>query len=152
MTTLAEAFLYDYEETVDQVAPLTTVNDIAVTVITVDMDADSDAADDADAISDLLASPELAELLNATRELLGRNPAKAFGAARAEDSAEYRVILRATAMSKRLEEQIFAMHRHCCDLYASRFAELEQTVLHPVHYARVVRAVGNQIVFYFWVF
>eukprot|EP00850_Spirogloea_muscicola_P013873 SM000096S24902 [mRNA] locus=s96:479955:482667:+ [translate_table: standard] len=68
------------------------------------------------------------------------------GGAAAEDGGqeEYALIVECTALAGEMEAEAGIIHAFVRDKYRPKFPELESLVLHPVDYARVVRAIGNE--------
>ena len=56
---------------------------------------------------------------------------------------EYQLIVRSSEYSARIDQEMTLLHKVARDLYASRVKELEQIVVTPLEYARVVRRIGN---------
>ena len=49
------------------------------------------------------------------------------------------------SLTVEIDDEIAAVHGFVRDRYRSKFPELESLVLHPIDYARVVRAIGNEM-------
>ena len=62
-----------------------------------------------------------------------------------EDDPEYQLIVECNALTVQIDGEIAVVHNFLRDRYRSRFPELESLVLHPVDYARVVQAIGNEM-------
>eukprot|EP00479_Gromia_sphaerica_P005804 TRINITY_DN1689_c0_g1_i1.p1 TRINITY_DN1689_c0_g1~~TRINITY_DN1689_c0_g1_i1.p1 ORF type:complete len:210 (+),score=28.86 TRINITY_DN1689_c0_g1_i1:31-660(+) len=56
---------------------------------------------------------------------------------------EHQNIVDSNAMIVEIDIDIVAIHKWIRDIYATRFPELEQTVMHPIEYATVVKRIGN---------
>lgn len=62
-----------------------------------------------------------------------------------EEDPEYKLIVETNQMSAEMDDEIMLVHKFIRDLYAKKFPELESLILNPVDYARVVRAIGNEM-------
>ncbi|MES1920243.1 hypothetical protein MHBO_001934 [Bonamia ostreae] len=141
MTTIADAFLDDFEE--EELQKTMLEPEIEVKVETINMDESEDEIQN-EKITELLENKNLAILLEKTDSLLYKNPSSSFNSIN-EDDEEYQIILESNRMIRKIEEEILVTHRYTCNIYSSRFQELEQTVLHPVQYAKVVLSIKNDL-------
>jgi len=55
------------------------------------------------------------------------------------------LIVECNAQTVEVDDEIVAVHAFIRDRYKAKFPELESLVLHPIDYARVVRAIGNEM-------
>lgn len=148
MTTIADAFLEDFEDEVLEDEMGVADDEVDVIVETINMDDSDDENVDTneqvDKISNLLGSSRFVEHMKTTEEYYKTDPSKSFVSGRAEDSPEYRFILKSNELIVEIDDDIVAVHKYIRDIYAARFPELEQTLVHPVEYAKVVRKIGNR--------
>ena len=49
------------------------------------------------------------------------------------------------ALTVEVDNEVAVVHQYIKDRYKSKFPELESLVLHPIDYARVVKAIGNEM-------
>ena len=61
------------------------------------------------------------------------------------DEGAYQLIVDCNALSVEIENEIQVVHNFIRDRYRSKFPELESLVMHPIDYARVVKAIGNEM-------
>ena len=59
---------------------------------------------------------------------------------------EYGIIVKCNELIYDITEEISQIHKFIQHHYAPKFPELEQFVMNPVDYARVVKAIGNETV------
>ena len=57
----------------------------------------------------------------------------------------FQLIVECNALTVDIDNDIAMVHNFIRDRYRSKFPELESLVLHPVDYARVVKAIGNEM-------
>eukprot|EP01027_Heterolobosea_sp_BB2_P005205 GEZU01007975.1.p1 GENE.GEZU01007975.1~~GEZU01007975.1.p1 ORF type:complete len:555 (+),score=196.05 GEZU01007975.1:52-1665(+) len=74
------------------------------------------------------------------REKRTQPPVGAF-----EDDPEYPVIVDSNKLAFEIDTETNVIHKFIRDHYAKKFPELEQYVLNPLDYARVVRRIGNEV-------
>lgn len=149
MTTIADAFLEDFEDEVFEEELMGAADDdFDVIVETINMDDSDDEGVDTneqvDRISNLLGSDRFREHMKKTEQFYKADPGKSFVSGRLEDSPEYKFILKSNEFIVEIDDDIVAVHKYIRDIYAARFPELEQTLIHPVEYAKVVRRIGNR--------
>lgn len=61
------------------------------------------------------------------------------------DEGAYQLIVDCNALAVDIENEIQKVHNFIRDKYRLKFPELESLVMHPIDYARVVKAIGNQM-------
>eukprot|EP00899_Mesostigma_viride_P007101 jgi/Mesvir1/16392/Mv18132-RA.1 len=76
----------------------------------------------------------------------GKAPAEPveMGRAASENNPEYRLILDCNSLLVDIDNEIAVIHAFIRDKYRLKFPELESLVMHPIDYARVVKAIGNE--------
>uniref|UniRef100_M4C0I9 Nop domain-containing protein n=1 Tax=Hyaloperonospora arabidopsidis (strain Emoy2) TaxID=559515 RepID=M4C0I9_HYAAE len=62
-----------------------------------------------------------------------------------EGSTEYDLVVTSNDLMVRIDDDIVAVHRFIAEIYAAKFPELDSLVPNALDYARVVKAVGNEI-------
>eukprot|EP01083_Nonionella_stella_P180139 641568_1 len=154
MSTIADVFLNDFEsdeEEADSLAPsaVSKDDDEVEQVDVVDVGADSDSDEERDVVnqvegvSNLLNEDRLKQHMEKIRNFANEDASAAF-VGRAEDNPEYEVIIESNKIIQQLDSEIHTVFKFVRDIYATRFSELEKTVVHPVEYAKVVKLIGNQ--------
>eukprot|EP00850_Spirogloea_muscicola_P014370 SM000102S09228 [mRNA] locus=s102:369744:372146:- [translate_table: standard] len=101
--------------------------------------------DDLDAHAKLQSSARFLSTLRRVEASLAGD-GRGGGGQEAEDGGgeEYALIVECTALAGEMEAEAGIIHAFVRDKYRPKFPELESLVLHPVDYARVVRAIGNE--------
>ena len=61
------------------------------------------------------------------------------------DEGAYQLIVDCNSLSVDIENEIQIVHNFIRDKYRPKFPELESLVMHPIDYARVVKAIGNEM-------
>ena len=61
------------------------------------------------------------------------------------DEGAYQLIVDCNALSVEIDNEIQTVHNFIRDKYRNKFPELESLVMHPIDYARVVSAIGNEM-------
>jgi len=62
-----------------------------------------------------------------------------------DDNPEYKLITECNLLLAEIDNEIATVHSFVCDKYRLKFPELRSLVQHPIDYARVVRAIGNEM-------
>eukprot|EP00240_Pyramimonas_obovata_P005008 CAMPEP_0118925824 /NCGR_PEP_ID=MMETSP1169-20130426/3648_1 /TAXON_ID=36882 /ORGANISM="Pyramimonas obovata, Strain CCMP722" /LENGTH=390 /DNA_ID=CAMNT_0006867233 /DNA_START=231 /DNA_END=1400 /DNA_ORIENTATION=+ len=62
-----------------------------------------------------------------------------------DDNPEYKLIVECNQLAVDIDNEIAVVHNFIRDKYRLKFPELESLVMHPVDYARVVKAIGNEM-------
>ncbi|KAF4047250.1 Prp31 C terminal domain [Phytophthora infestans] len=62
-----------------------------------------------------------------------------------EGSAEYELVVTSNDLMVQIDDEIEAVHRFIADVYAAKFPELDSLVPNALDYARVVKAIGNEM-------
>lgn len=63
----------------------------------------------------------------------------------AVDQGAEALVVRCNTLTVEVDNEIAVVHRYIKDKYKKKFPELESLVLHPIDYARVVKAIGNEM-------
>jgi len=61
------------------------------------------------------------------------------------DENAYTLVVECNALTVEVDNDIAIAHQFIRDKYRAKFPELESLVLHPIDYARVVKAIGNEM-------
>eukprot|EP00958_Prasinococcus_capsulatus_P029634 scaffold7576_cov417-Prasinococcus_capsulatus_cf.AAC.11 len=61
------------------------------------------------------------------------------------DEEHYKLIIDCNTLTVDIDNEIVVVHNFIRDKYRAKFPELESLVLNPLDYARVVRAIGNEM-------
>ncbi|RLN71159.1 hypothetical protein BBJ28_00000212 [Nothophytophthora sp. Chile5] len=62
-----------------------------------------------------------------------------------EGSAEYDLVVTSNDLMVQIDDEIEAVHRFIAEVYAPKFPELDSLVPNALDYARVVKAIGNEM-------
>uniref|UniRef100_A0AAV1T6L0 Nop domain-containing protein n=1 Tax=Peronospora matthiolae TaxID=2874970 RepID=A0AAV1T6L0_9STRA len=62
-----------------------------------------------------------------------------------EGSTEYDLVVTSNDLMVQIDDDIVAVHRFIAEIYAAKFPELDSLVPNALDYARVVKAVGNEM-------
>ena len=164
MATLADSFLADLDDLSDDEAP----DDVAAADASVPQSAQDGergsggagssrpSGDTLNAVSQLTGSERYARVVAQVREALAADAKAAASsgdgtAASSQphlgvvDENAYRLIVECNALSADIDDEIQTVHNFVRDQYRVKFPELESLVTHPIDYARVVRAIGNEM-------
>eukprot|EP00959_Pyramimonas_sp_CCMP1952_P404623 8480081-Pyramimonas_sp.AAC.1 len=145
MATLAESFLADLEDLSDgeeeEEEPQLDDNQMD------DLD-DIEALnyDRLEAVANLIKTPRYNRVVAAATVGLTKDvlPEVArLGAV--EDNPEYKLIVECNQLAVDIDNEIAVVHNFIRDKYRLKFPELESLVMHPIDYARVVKAIGNEM-------
>ncbi|CAH0477399.1 unnamed protein product [Peronospora belbahrii] len=60
-------------------------------------------------------------------------------------SAEYDLVVTSNDLMVQIDDEIEALHRFIAEIYAAKFPELDSLVPNALDYARVVKAIGNEM-------
>lgn len=146
MATLAESFLADLEDLEDdEEVPVEARPDAGEAM---DMEADDLEAlnyDDLDTISKLVHTERYQHVLQKVDEGLLVTDVGSRRTGVLEDDPDYKLIVDCNSLSVDIDNEIVVVHNFLRDKYRSKFPELESLVLHPIDYARVVKAIGNEM-------
>ena len=164
MATLADSFLADLDDLSDDDAP----DEVATADVSVPQSAQEGergsggagspcpSGDTLNAVSKLTNSERYSRVVAQVREALVAD-AKAAASSGDDTAASshphlgvvdenaYRLIVDCNALSADIDGEIQTVHNFVRDQYRVKFPELESLVTHPIDYARVVRAIGNEM-------
>ncbi|RQM18244.1 hypothetical protein DD237_000094 [Peronospora effusa] len=62
-----------------------------------------------------------------------------------EGSAEYDLVVTSNDLMVQIDDEIEAVHRFIAEIYAAKFPELDSLVPNALDYARVIKAIGNEM-------
>ncbi|POM75806.1 U4/U6 small nuclear ribonucleoprotein Prp31 [Phytophthora palmivora] len=62
-----------------------------------------------------------------------------------EGSVEYDLVVTSNDLMVQIDDEIEAVHRFIAEIYAAKFPELDSLVPNALDYARVVKAIGNEM-------
>lgn len=93
-------------------------------------------------IARLLHSPDMQSTLREIEQYTGKEQRRILGIIEADP--EYMLIVRANDISMEIDDEIKRVVEFIKQRYAVRFPDLQKIVLHPLQYARTVRAIGNE--------
>lgn len=100
------------------------------------------------AVAHLKRSQKYQEHIRTIQECADQTAAAASsgGAHRLEEgSAEYELVVTSNDLMVQIDDEIAAIHRFIAELYAHKFPELDSLVPNALDYARVVKAIGNEM-------
>ncbi|EEH58007.1 uncharacterized protein MICPUCDRAFT_39248 [Micromonas pusilla CCMP1545] len=151
MATLADSFLADLEDLSDDDVAEEEVKDEREEggVSNAQAAGDLTKADfSLDAVSKLVNSERYQRVMRQVDEALAAD--KAAGASGAStlgvvDDGAYQLIVDSNSLSVDIENEIQVVHNFIRDKYRRKFPELESLVMNPMDYARVVKAIGNEM-------
>lgn len=109
--------------------------------------------DSLDAVAKLVGSERYQRVVNQVDEALAADRAAAGvdGATSSSanlgvvDEGAYQLIVDCNSLSVDIDNEIQIVHNFIRDKYRLKFPELESLVMHPIDYARVVKAIGNEM-------
>lgn len=102
---------------------------------------DTNSDETGNALGRLLHGRNMQEVLRQIDEYAGGKQRRILGIIEADP--EYILIIKANDISMEIDDEIKRVVEFIKQRYAMRFPELEKIVLHPLQYARTVRAIGN---------
>mmetsp|Transcript_12823 Transcript_12823/g.42320 ORF Transcript_12823/g.42320 Transcript_12823/m.42320 type:complete len:506 (+) Transcript_12823:20-1537(+) len=153
MTTLAESFLADLDDLSDdgddydedaaraEGGEAMAIGDGEDEVD----DLEALANDSLEAVARLRDSPKLQGVLKNVEVELAKGEVTQVRTGPIEEDATYQLIVDCNSLSVDIENELVVIHNYIRDKYRPKFPELESLVLHPVDYARVVKAIGNEM-------
>ena len=62
-----------------------------------------------------------------------------------EEDPTYRLLVDCNQLAVDIDNELLVVHNYIRDRYRLRFPELDSLVQHPIDYARVAKAIGNEI-------
>mmetsp|Transcript_13965 Transcript_13965/g.16868 ORF Transcript_13965/g.16868 Transcript_13965/m.16868 type:complete len:486 (-) Transcript_13965:233-1690(-) len=148
MATLAESFLADLEDLSDgeEAEPQPEAVEEESTFADLDDDVEELNFDDLAAVAKLRGSERYKSIMKRVAKSLEEtvsNPSTSkIGAV--EEEPEYSLIVECNELSVDIDNEIAIIHNFIQDKYRHKFPELESLVMHPIDYARVVKAIGNE--------
>lgn len=153
MATLAESFLADLDDLSDGEAPAEGVDE---GVEGGSDDGDLELKDNIEAldydtlsaVASLHTSERYTRIMEVVRSALERQKAGEVVAAMAAnpgaDDPEQKLLVECNQLAVEIDNEIVVIHNFIRDKYRLKFPELESLVHHPIDYARVVKAIGNE--------
>jgi U4/U6 small nuclear ribonucleoprotein PRP31 len=162
MATLADSFLADLDDlSDDEETPVTTEATATATETATEMDGGVNAeggkksllrSDVLDEVSTLPGTERYQRVTSAVRAAMERHEAmEADGKTPSErrvgavDEGAEALVVECNSLTVEVDNEIAIVHQYIKDKYKSKFPELESLVLHPIDYARVVKAIGNEL-------
>ena len=166
MATLADSFLADLDDLSDDEAPEDVAGvqgDDAANAVRTEAGGAERATDfeNLDAVAKLVNSERYQRVVRQVQDALAADNAAAAASASADadagadapgasklgvvDEGAYQLIVDCNALSVDIDNEIQTVHNFIRDKYRKKFPELESLVMHPIDYARVVRAIGNEM-------
>ncbi|XP_063902151.1 U4/U6 small nuclear ribonucleoprotein Prp31-like [Zophobas morio] len=95
-------------------------------------------------IAKLLESKNLNDILNSISHAIPTQRIPSVTGVIEEDP-EYQLIVKASAITVEIANEVNTLHKYIRDLYTERFSELEKIVLEPMAYIRSVYNIGNDL-------
>jgi U4/U6 small nuclear ribonucleoprotein PRP31 len=157
MTTLADSFLADLDDLSDDDArdddddararANANANDATARAGTTA----AARAEDLDDVATLTTTERYLRVTRAVDEAMERDgmdgattTASGKRAGAIDEGAEA-LVVECNALTVEVDNEVAVVHQYIKDRYKSKFPELESLVLHPIDYARVVKAIGNEM-------
>ncbi|TDH65014.1 hypothetical protein CCR75_001699 [Bremia lactucae] len=102
------------------------------------------------AVATLKRSPKYLAHVKRIQDFVDADDATASGCAHRlrsleENSAEYELVVTSNDLMVQIDDEIEAVHRFIADIYVAKFPELDSLVPNALDYARVVKAIGNEM-------
>jgi U4/U6 small nuclear ribonucleoprotein PRP31 len=156
-TTLADSFLADLDDLSDEDNDERGMIDASGAQTTTRVDDDDDdaktrllRADKVDELATLMHTERYKRITRDVDEALAKMASKAAKGAEDErvgvvDESAYKLVVECNALTVEVDNDIAVVHQFIRDKYRAKFPELESLVLHPIDYARVVKAIGNEM-------
>ncbi|KAK9805552.1 hypothetical protein WJX72_004756 [[Myrmecia] bisecta] len=149
MATLAESFLADLDDLSDASEPEQAPagqEDADAEMLGNDIEMLN--YDDLDAVAHLAKSERYQTIIAQVRQALeagepDENNRSWTGPS--EEDPTYRLLVDCNQLAVDIDNEIVVVHNFMRDKYRLKFPELEQLVQHPIDYARVVKAIGNEM-------
>ncbi|KAL0030988.1 hypothetical protein WJX79_007092 [Trebouxia sp. C0005] len=148
MTTLAESFLADLDDlddASDREQDEQQQDDDDADEMVVD-DIDNLNYDSLEAVAHLRASDRYREIMQRVKDALeGKEENNRVWTGPSEEDPTYRLLVDCNQLAVDIDNEIGIIHNFMRDKYRLKFPELESLVHHPIDYARVVQAIGNEM-------
>ncbi|KAI8807371.1 Nop domain-containing protein [Cladochytrium replicatum] len=100
------------------------------------------ATTDVKAVAKLVGAKSLKDTLQKIDQYIKDPPEHLVGS---DEHPEYRLIVQSNKLSAEIDNELLIVHKFIRDKYAPKFPELEQLVLNPLDYARVVQIIDNRM-------
>ncbi|GMF15869.1 unnamed protein product [Phytophthora fragariaefolia] len=101
------------------------------------------------AVASLKRSPKYLAHVHKIQQFVDVDDAAAASSTRPqpleEGSAEYDLVVTSNDLMVQIDDEIEAVHRFIAEIYAAKFPELDSLVPNALDYARVVKAIGNEM-------
>ncbi|ETO16469.1 hypothetical protein RFI_20872 [Reticulomyxa filosa] len=94
-------------------------------------------------VSDLLNDPRLNNHLRVIEKLLGQEEQGDVDFYQNQES-DYDLIVTSNQLALEVDNHILRVHKFLKDIYATKFPELEEMVIHPIEYAKCVKMISNK--------
>jgi len=105
--------------------------------------------DSLDAVAKLVGSARYQHVVQQVDEALAADRAAGGASGPADlgvvDEGAYQLIVDCNSLSVDIDNEIQIVHNFIRDKYRLKFPELESLVMHPIDYARVIKAIGNEM-------
>jgi U4/U6 small nuclear ribonucleoprotein PRP31 len=95
-------------------------------------------------VDEALAADSAAAAADAADVAAGAAAASSSGLGVVDEGA-YQLIVDCNALTVDIDNEIQIVHNFIRDKYRHKFPELESLVMHPIDYARVIKAIGNEM-------
>ena len=153
MATLAESFLADLDDLSDDDDAFERAdgNERAGTIEEGGVREGLLESDDLDVVAPLTTTERYLEVTRAVSDALDDRRAMEVETTEsgrrvgAVDQGAEALVVRCNTLTVEVDNEIAVVHRYIKDKYKKKFPELESLVLHPIDYARVVKAIGNEM-------
>jgi U4/U6 small nuclear ribonucleoprotein PRP31 len=97
------------------------------------------------AVATLKRSPKYLAHVKKIQEFVDVDDASTKPQLMEEGSPEYELVVTSNDLMVQIDDEIEAVHRFIADLYAAKFPELDSLVPNALDYARVVKAINNEM-------
>eukprot|EP00897_Mesotaenium_endlicherianum_P003999 jgi/Mesen1/3627/ME000020S03163 len=101
--------------------------------------------DDLDAVAKLQKSQRYKDIIKRVDEAMKTSGEELAGGLASMADPEAVLIVECNALAVDIDNEVAIVHNFIRDKYRPKFPELESLVLHPIDYARVVSAIGNEM-------
>eukprot|EP00884_Botryococcus_braunii_P005496 jgi/Botrbrau1/14948/Bobra.0018s0052.1 len=148
MATLAESFMADLDELSDVTEDEDNLQQPDVDEEMLGNDIETLNYDNLEAVAHLAGSERYISIMQQVQDALNKeedpDEARAY-TGRSEDDPTYRLLVDCNQLAVDIDNEIAVVHNFMRDKYRLKFPELESLVHHPIDYARVVKAIGNEM-------
>jgi len=110
-----------------------------------DMDIDFDEAEDDDSVFNVAKLNKTQHFVNVMEGIKKYENQNDIKIGVADSDPQYKLIVDANNLAMEVDNEIVIIHKYCKDKYKKRFPELEDLVVFPMSYIRIIKEIQNNL-------